>query len=197
MRNAPRFSAAFVSDYMYTDSIDRKGCIYMIKKWIYFLFTVALIAKIVIPTSAAQGSVRVNTEAAGAVLYRVGAADGNGYRLKEEFGGGYLTFDDTLSQALADWLYECASDEEKIPSDKDGRVFSNLEEGLYLVCSEDAQCFPPFLVIIPWDGYHWNVEVDPLDYTSPETGDSVGTAILIMAASGAGISALCKRKKFY
>ena len=71
--------------------------------------------------------------------------------------------------------------------------FRNLEEGLYLVCADGA--FPPFLVTIPWDGYHWQVEVDPLAEPIPRTGDPVGVRLLALAASGAGILVMGRRRK--
>ena len=167
------------------------------RKWFCLTFAAVLFARMMVPVSAADGIIRVNTEEKDTVLYKVGFAEQNGYRLTERFGGGYLSFDDTLSQALADWLLECAGEAEKCQPDDSGTVFSNLEEGLYLVGSEEERGFPPFLVILPWDGSHWDVAVDPLNGEPPQTGDPIGTAILLMATSGAGISALHKRKKFY
>ena len=169
----------------------------MRNRWICCLLAALVISQLAIRASAAEGRIQVNTQGSSAALYRVGTAEGNGYRLLETYGGGYLTFDDTLSQALADWLWESTAEEEQLRSDEGGSVFSNLEEGVYLVCSEADPGFPPFLVILPWDGYHWDVEVGPINTEPPQTGDPIGTAFLLMGASGAGISALCKRKKFY
>ena len=196
MRNAPRFSAVFLSAFMYTFSMDMEGSIHMIKKWNCMVFAVMLVMQMGTQAFAAEGSIRVNTEATDSALYRVGTGEGDGYRLAEQYGGGYLTFDDTLSQSLADWLFEDLAVEDRIQADKSGKQFSGLEEGLYLVCS-DSEAYPPFLVIIPWDGYHWDVEVKPLDTTPPQTSDPIGTMILLMSASGAGITCFCKRKKSY
>lgn len=181
---------------MYTDSIDMEGSIQM-KKLIYLLFAGLMIMRMGMPVLAYTGSLQVNTEENKVALYQVGSAEGSGYRLMGHHGGGYLTFDDTLSMPLADWIADHVTEKSKIQPDISGRKFTDLEEGLYLVCCENEQGFPPFLVIIPWDGYHWDVEVDPLKSTPPNTGDPVGTAILIMAVSGAGIRCLHVRKKLY
>lgn len=167
------------------------------RKWMCLAFAVLLTVSLGVPVSAAEGCIRVNTAGERAELYLVGNPEGNGYRLTDRYGGGYLRFDDTLSQALSDWLLECTVEAEALQPDESGRVFSDLEEGLYLVCSEADRSFPPFMVILPWDGYHWDVEVDPLKVEPPQTGDPIGAAILLMAASGAAFTALYKRKKFY
>ena len=164
----------------------------MIKKWIM----VALIAAMLpLRVSAAQGSLTVHTDARQVALYRVGWPEGRGYRLDETFGGGYLTPDDTLSPELAAWLHSRTYDSAICISNGENPEFYNLEEGLYLVWGEDA--FPPFLVTIPWDGYHWHLEVNPLGNDVPQTGDSVGLSLLVMSASGAGMLVLGRRRKRY
>ena len=114
MRNAPRFSAVFLSAFMYTFSMDMEGSIHMIKKWNCMVFAVMLVMQMGTQALAAEGSIRVNTEATDSALYRVGTGEGDGYRLAEQYGGGYLTFDDTLSQSLADWLFEDLAVEDRI-----------------------------------------------------------------------------------
>lgn len=167
----------------------------MIRKWVCVIFALVLLTGIGSPASAAQGSIQVETDAEGLVLYQVGMSEGTGYRLKENFGGGYLTFDDTLSRELAVWLSGRADRAEKLLPEPGGKIFLGLNEGLYLVCCEDAEGFAPFLVIIPWDGYYWEVDVDPSAAPVPQTGDTVGSLILAMAASGAGVMVLARRRK--
>jgi len=167
----------------------------MIRKWMCLLFVTVLLAGIGQPVSAAQGSIQVETDADGVVLYQVGTSEGTGYRLMEMFGGGYLTFDDTLSRELAAWLSSRAACAEKQLPEPGGKIFLGLNEGLYLVCCEDPEGFDPFLVIIPWDGYYWEVEVDPSVAPVPQTGDAVGSLIFAMAASGAGVMVIARRRK--
>ena len=75
----------------------------------------------------------------------------------------------------------------------DGAV-SKTEEQRYLIKAEDDG-FSPFLVTLPWDGYQWQVEVDPMNTALPQTGDGVGIAMFAMSASGAGIALLGRRKR--
>lgn len=148
------------------------------------------------------GSIRVTLEWKGegvsdgeVMLYRVGEPIPEGYRLDEAFGGGIVTGEDALSPALAQWLAEQAG-EAGIPRilDADGTaVFSQLEEGLYLlVQSEPAEGFYPmeaFLVTLPSEGQS-QAEAAPelrkLPEEPPKTGQHpaplVGAMILVFSA---------------
>ena len=167
----------------------------MIKKCLFIALALGLLMSVPMHVSAAQGSLQIKTDAETVSLYRVASPEGRGYRLKENCGGGYLTFDDTLSPDLAVWLHSHVREEETVTVQGENATFSNLEEGLYLVWSEDG--FSPFLVSIPWDGYHWELEVDPSSEPVPQTGDPVAIALFVMSASGAGVLVLGRHRKRY
>ncbi len=160
---------------------------------IFCIMMVVYLLTICAAPAAATGSIHLKTQEKVA-LYFVGTPEGSGYRLTDSCGGGYLTFDDTLSADLAAWLSArlINTDPYRI-----GSSFNILEEGLYLVCSRDDEGFAPFFVTIPWDGYHWNLEMDPSGEAIPQTGDTVCGAFLAMAASCAGLMVLTRGRKNY
>ena len=160
-----------------------------------FVILIECIILFVVPVSAASGSIHVMTQGE-AILYRVGVSEGSGYRLDEICGGGYLTFDDTMSGDLAQWLTRRMENEKEIEP-VTYNTFCNLQEGLYLISCKNGSDFSPFLVSVPWDGYYWEVDVDPTGGATPQTGDAVGIALLGMATSGAGLMVIGRRKKCY
>lgn len=149
--------------------------------------------------AAQSGSIRIWLGKAGEVtsggsvtLYRVGEAVGVGYRLSEAFGGGMVTWEDTLSMSLAAWLAERTDFVGiQLQLDADGYAdFTDLSDGLYLLLQEQAvpghEPMEPILVELPYEGL-WNIQVNPrkLPLETPSTGD---TALPVLACWGMGLS---------
>ena len=168
----------------------------MIRKWLILFFVLTMVVCLGVPADAAEGSIFVKTDGSKIMVCYLGHEEATGFRLLEQYGGGYLTFDDTLSPELAAWFSAKAVSEIEGKAQKDGILFSGLKEGLYLVRGEQGT-FEPFMVTLPWDGVYWEMELDPMSSTSPQTGDTVGIAFLGMAASGAGVTVLTRRRKKY
>lgn len=100
-------------------------------------------------------------------LYRVGTPVEGGYLLSESFGSGFLSDTDVLLPEVTRWLAAEAKTGTLQTTDSHGSViFPELAEGLYLVTqygpAERTGLFDPFLIMIPWDGYIWDVQVTPL-----------------------------------
>ena len=167
----------------------------MIRKGICVVCVLLLFSGLTVSASAAEGSIRVRTQAEQVTVHHVGLAEGSGYRLLDAYGGGYLTFDDTLSLELAAWLSGRTVDGISRETREGSADYSDLEEGLYLVTSAGNEAFAPFLVTIPWDGYHWEVEVTPETAPIPQTADPVLNPIATMLFSGAGLILLIRRRK--
>lgn len=162
-----------------------------------FLVVLLLVPVLAMQVSAAEGSICIRTEEDCEVtVYYVAEPDGIHYRLLDSYGGGLLTFDDTLSTDLAAWLAGRTVDGIAMETEQGIAVFSDLEEGLYLVVQTKGEKgknpFAPFLVSIPWDGYIWEVEVTPFPEETPQTGDAVlcdvflllfSTALLVIKAA--------------
>ena len=112
-------------------------------------------------------------------LYRTGTAVVGGYRLTEEFGGGFVSEADVLYPELADWLARDAGGTglRQRTDDRGEAFFSALEEGLYLVVQVGEaggyRPFAPFVIIIPWDGEVWDITAAPKmeGADTPETAD--------------------------
>lgn len=172
-----------------------------------------LAAYLALPASAAQGgTITLNLDVGelpvtnGAfTLYRVGVPVSDGYRITEDFGGGFVRQQDALSPHLAQWLAESNGIPERtLLLDVDGNaVFSQLGEGLYLfVQSESTDGFypiQPFLLEMP-SGSRWtypvNLEPLPRIAPSPETKDpgQLYLGLLGMGASASGLR-LCWKKR--
>lgn len=166
----------------------------MLRKGMVLILLLSVGMFLVLPAGAKEGSIRILTDAEAVSVYRLGTAEATGFRLDDIYGGGYLTFDDTLSPELASWFSRKVS--RGCQGHRDGESFlvDGLTEGLYLIKAEDDG-FSPCLVTLPWDGYQWQVEVDPMNTALPQTGDGVGIAMFAMSASGAGIALLGRRKR--
>ena len=156
----------------------------------------AMAVCLAIPASAAEGSIRIETDRMPVIIRQVGMQQGNGFRLMEPYGGGYLTFDDILSNELAVWLTRKDGEEIHGKTENGSVFFSGLEEGLYLVESRGQEAFSPFLISIPWDGSEWEINIAPEDAV-PQTGDKIGGSIFTLAASMAGFALLGRRRKNY
>lgn len=143
-------------------------------------------------------------------LYRVGVKAGDGYRIREEFGGGMVREEDAQSPHLAQWLAQMDNGEgmERM-LDVDGNVvFTQLEEGLYLLVQSERMdgFYPihPILMTVPCQE-QWNVQIhmDPLPIVveSPRTGESpmLLVGIIGMFFSGLGLlfCAAARRRKGY
>ena len=166
----------------------------MIRRMALWLVIAVFVLHFALPARAAEGEILVKTEDPSVTVILLGTPEGNGFRLKENYGGVYLTFDDTLLPELASWFAGKANVGFQGEQQEDCMAFCGLEEGLYLVRSEEG-AFSPFMVSLPWDGYQWTVTVDPQEETIPQTGDPVGAAILAMAASWAGLMVFGRRRK--
>jgi len=154
------------------------------------------------------GCIRVTLETKGGevILSRVGTESSGGYRLRGEYGGGYIPEPDALSPMLALWLAENDTEGTVRILDADGRAcFSNLEPGLYLVKHRDAladEVTAPFLVQLPCCG-EWEVDATPAKTAPmelPQTGQSpelfFGLAGLLLSSAGLlSCGMACERKK--
>ena len=160
----------------------------MLRNGLRAAYLLLLAALMVITASAAErgGSLWIRLDVGelpvinGAfTLYRVGTPISDGYRIAEEFGGGFVREQDARSPHLAQWLY--ASEQKqgiRALLDVDGNVcFSDLEEGLYLLVQTERTdgFYPiqPFLAEIPASGEKdVGIHLEPLPMVadSPPTG---------------------------
>ncbi len=187
----------------------------MIKKMLCVGAILGMLCMLPVRTQASQGGgcIRINLNVGdlavtnGAfTLYRVGIQISDGYRIMEDFGGGFVRQEDALSPHLAQWLTEMDPEQGKtVLLDADGNVaFSQLGEGLYLVAQTEMTdgFYPiqPFLMTVPRDG-RWDIQVNteplPRIGTSPATGDEdmLALGILGMTGSAMGIGLCAARKK--
>lgn len=138
-------------------------------------------------------------------LYRVGFPVQEGYRITESFGGGIVQSKDAQSPHLAQWLAQMTEgDGEERLLDADGdAVFSDLEDGLYLVMQTEKMdgFYPmgPQLVTVP-QGEMWDVEVQvlplPIVADNPRTGEGPGVFLWMIGMMGSGLGiAVCVRKR--
>ena len=170
------------------------------KRGLFLLIVLCLMLQgVILRGYGAEGEISVRTVKKCQVsLYQVAVPEGCNYRLETRYGGGLLTFDDTLSSDLAAWLSQRA--ENGITQEMEQGIvrFSNLEEGLYLVVQTDAEetleKFAPFLVCIPWDGSMWQVEVTPFPEEVPRTGDRFWLTLIVLLGSGTTLMSLGKKK---
>lgn len=185
------------------------------RRVVYALILVAALALAPPAQAAVRGSLELHLDAGelpvlnGAVtLYPVGIHSEAGFRMLDKYGGGMLRQEDMSSENLARWLAELASDGRTLLLDVDGRaVFSNLEEGVYLVKQTERMDgfypFRPFLVALP-SGGRWELLEEPgilpIAPEPPRTGQDPETllAAAAMVLSGTGLI-LCwiwdRRKK--
>ena len=146
---------------------------------------------------------------AAVAVYRVGTAVVGGYRLTEDFGGGFISEADVLYPQLIEWLAaETGGQALRRNTDSQGQVyFGSLEEGLYLVVQEgqagETWAFEPFILILPWDGTVWDITAAPkMEYReefTPQTSDpgSLERGLWGMLLSGLALAALGIRRKRY
>ena len=139
---------------------------------------------------------------AAVAVYRVGTAAVGGYRLTEDFGGGFISEADVFYPELIGWLAgETGGQALRRNTDGQGMAcFDALEEGLYLVVQEsragEAWAFDPFILILPWDGTVWDITAAPkMEYReefTPQTSDpgSLERGMWGMLLSGAALVAL-------
>ena len=168
----------------------------------YILFLVALLCLLCLPASAAEGIIRIHTQGQGEVfLYRVGILEQEHFRLTDEHGGGTVTFDDVLEPELAAWLASRATGGISRETIDGVAEFTGLSEGLYLTVQKNLD-YAPFLIILPWDGDTWFLDVKPESKHSsqevPQTGDRsiVVSSSLVMCASMIGLLIIGSRKKY-
>lgn len=178
----------------------------MMKRIAQILCAVWLCTVMVLTAEAADatGSIRLRLDVGelpvinGAfTIYRVGIPISDGYRIGEEFGGGFIRREDAQSPHLAQWLHDMEQKQgDTILMDIDGNVvFSDLDEGLYLlVQSEKTDGFypvQPFLVTVPGGGKgNVSIYLEPLPMVadSPPTGQDptpyIGLIGLVLSAAG-------------
>ena len=154
----------------------------MSRKLFCMVVATILVVSVCMAVYAASGTIRVDIGGIGEVtLYQVGSPEGIGHRLHTQYGGGYVTFDDVLSEDLAGWLSDRAKNGTTQKSKQGVATFSGLNEGLYLVVQtgkrDGYSVFAPFLVSLPWDGDSWEVDASPKmereSEESPQTGDAI------------------------
>ena len=162
----------------------------------------AVCAMLCLPAYANAGTIRVHIGGPGEVtLYRVGVFEREHFRLSDEYGGGLVTFDDVLLPELAAWLAVRSSGGVTRTARDGVAVFSGLMEGLYLAVQEDGGN-DPLLIILPWDGDTWNLDVKPerdgIPAEIPQTGDKSVVVISswVMAAAMLGLLVIGSRKKY-
>ena len=140
-------------------------------------------------------------------LYRVGTPISDGYRIGEEFGGGFVREEDARSPHLAQWL---SGMEEKrgttILLDADGNaVFSELEDGLYLLAQTERTdgFYPvqPLLLTLPNGGKRdvsLYLEPLPMVADAPPTGQDptpyIGIIGLVISVAGLTFCTSGKRR---
>lgn len=178
----------------------------MMKKICLMLCGVLLLPVLVLSASASgsEGSLWVKLDVGdlpvinGAfTLYRVGTPISDGYRIGEEFGGGFVREADARSPHLAQWLNGMEQKEGiAILLDVDGNaVFSELDEGLYLLVQTERTdgFYPiqPLLLTIPMEGRRdINLCLEPLPMVaaSPSTGQDptpyIGVIGLVISLAG-------------
>ncbi|MGN1015946.1 MAG: hypothetical protein ACI4PL_03015 [Faecousia sp.] len=144
---------------------------------------------------------------AAVAVYRVGTAAVGGYRLTEDFGGGFISEADVLYPELIGWLAgETGGQALRRNTDSQGQAyFGSLEEGLYLVVQEgqagETWAFEPFILILPWDGTVWDITAAPkMEYReefTPQTSDpgSLERGLGGMLLSGLALAALGALRK--
>lgn len=185
------------------------------RKILCFVTAIFLLLPLSLCVSATEytGSIRISMNVGdlavtnGAfTLHRVGIRISDGYKITNEFGGGFVNMEDALSPHLAQWLAETNVDSGRtLLLDADGNaVFSQLGEGLYLVAQTEKTdgFYPiqPFLMTIPRDG-RWDIPINvdplPMKTASPETGqeDVLLLGVLGMAGSAMGIGLCTARRK--
>ena len=172
------------------------------KRGIMALLTLAAVLALSITAGASETgcSVEVKLDAGelpvtnGAVtLYRVGIPTDGGYRLLDRYGGGVVRSEDVNSGSLARWLAELADSGREQLLDVEGRVvFSNVEEGLYLVRqTQRMDGFWPFRVFLVPAGQQalrYEPVIQPITEEPPLTGDvTIYLSALGMVLSGGGL----------
>lgn len=147
------------------------------------------------------GTVRVELGQKGKVaLYRVGSFTEDGCRLLKTYGGGELSFDDLLSQDMAQWLAGKVVNGTTKKSEDGVVTFADVEVGIYLVVHKEAAegyaPFAPFIITMPWDGDQWDIEAKPKITTEiPQTGDAALIPALAMLLSGSALAFLTGKRK--
>lgn len=201
---------------MYTCLIIAKGEKYTMKKRFQILLAVGLVLRMMLTVAAAEagGSIRIRLDVGelpvinGAfTLYRVGTPISDGYRIGEEFGGGFVRQEDALSPHLAQWLNGMEQKEgTTILLDVDGNVvFSGLEEGLYLLVQTETTdgFYPvhPFLVTVPSESRQdTSLYLEPLPMVadSPPTGQDptpyIGAVGLVISLAGLALCTGSRRR---
>ena len=186
----------------------------MRRKLVCVLLTAAVLAGLAVRTRAAEaaGSISVTLDYGDGqvheeslVLYRVGSAEGDAYRLTEAFGGGLIRKEDIQSQVLARWLAaEAAGDSIQRILDADSNAyFSDLAEGLYLLVQEETApgCsgVNPFLIPMPCYG-QWQVtalpKVQKLWVESPNTGQHPAPILGAMGLVLSGLGLILCAERF-
>lgn len=178
----------------------------MMKKIWLMVCAATLLGALVIPAEAADtsGSIRIRLDVGelpvinGAFsLYRVGSPISDGYRIAEEFGGGFIRREDALSPHLAQWLNAMEGKQgNTMLMDVDGNVtFPDLAEGLYLLVQTERTdgFYPiqPFLATVSGEGErNVSIYLEPLPMVadSPPTGQDptpyIGMLGLVISLAG-------------
>lgn len=139
-------------------------------------------------------------------LYRVGVPISDGYRILEEYGGGYVRGEDAHSPHLAQWVNSMEHGQgTTILLDADGcAVFAPQDAGLYLLVQTEMTdgFYPiqPFLLTLPGEGMdtvRLYLEPLPIAVGSPPTGQSIGPFLWAvgMVLSGAGLAVCAGLRK--
>lgn len=192
MDDADRRCLSIEKEYKSIGLKERLGMIRRICNGVFLTVLLCLLAFRV--AAASQGSIRVVTRGGTVALYRVGNFEDTHFRLLEAYGGGEVSFDESLSPELAAKLVQYARSGYVKAADLNGIVsFSGKEAGLYLVVQRSAppgyEPFAPFLVSLPWDGNQWDVRAEPkLEGAQPQTGDRANPeqwfAVMCLSAAG-------------
>ena len=187
----------------------------MFQKWSTLLIAGMLALGLSLPARAAQegGSISLSLDTGelpalnGAItLYQVGIPAGDGYRIVEHFGSGFVRTEDALSPELALWLADAAGDFGwTINVDVEGDVtFSGLTDGLYLLMqtqrTDGFHPIAPQLVTIPCVGayqVHLNPATNPIIWENPQTGQPITPLLgaMGMALSGVGLYLCLDRRR--
>lgn len=174
------------------------------RRWISFLWAVAMVLTVTGTAEAAgeRGTVRIMPQWCGVPvvggtvsLWLVGTVEEDGYYLTDGLADWSVTSEELASGEWIGWIFRKDAGKQLVKGiGEGGALFTNLEQGIYLVqqMQWDPQYQPlePFFLTVP-EGENWDVYRAPKvagNGESPKTGDHPAP---IIGAMGIGLSVAC------